>query len=156
LTLLDDNCKRLSNFRGQNERSFRAYLREISFHITVDFLRKKRNFIDIDQIQYCISTKNDYEMVDYGDLEKTIMTLRKELSQRHNYLFKLIYEEELDFAEIAEILNIKLNALHQLKFRMIKNIIKISKRQGLYNELKIFMTDLCGIGIGRPDVISVN
>jgi len=147
LALLDENCKRLKNFRGQNERSFRAYLREISFHITVDFLRKKRNFIDLDQIQYCISAKNDFEKVDYGDLEKTILTLRKELPQRHNYLFKLIYEEELEFSEIAGILKLKLNALHQLKFRMIKNIIKISKKQGLYHDLKIFMTDLCGIGV---------
>lgn len=154
--LLDENCKKLKNFRGQNERSFRAYLREISFHITVDFLRKKRNFIDLDQIQYCISTKNDYERFDYRNLERTISMLREELSQRHNYLFKLIYEEELDFSEIAGILNIKLNALHQLKFRMIKKIIKISKRQGLYNELKIFMTDLFGIGIERSDAISIN
>ena len=33
LALLDKKCRRLRNFRGQNERSFGAYLREISFHI---------------------------------------------------------------------------------------------------------------------------
>jgi RNA polymerase sigma factor (sigma-70 family) len=156
LALLDENCRRLKNFRGQNERSFRAYLREISFHITVDLLREKKNFIDLGQIQYYISTKNDYGRLDYIDLEKIILALRKELPQRYNYLFKLIYEEDLDFSEIAEILDIKLNALHQLKFRMIKNIIKISKKKGLYHELKTYLIDLCCFGISGLDAISMN
>ena len=156
LSLLDDNCRRLRNFRGQNERSFSAYLREISFHTTVDVLRKKKNFIDLEEIQYCISTQNDYERLDYWEFEKIILALREELPKRYNYLFHLIYEEDLDFYKIAGILNIKLNALHQLKFRMIKKIIKISKEKGLYHELKIFMNNLCDIGINRPDTVPMN
>ncbi|MGA1864936.1 MAG: RNA polymerase sigma factor [bacterium] len=156
LAVLDKNCKILKNFKGQNERSFRAYLREISFHTVVDLLRKKKNFIDQGYIQYYISTKNDYERLNYIDLQKIILALRKELPQRYNYLFKLIYEEELNFTEIAKILNIKLNALHQLKFRMIKNIIKISKKKGLYHELETYLLDFSCFSISGPYAISMN
>ena len=67
------------------------------------------------------------------------MIIRDGLSKRYNYLFKLIYEEGLDFLEIAEIMGLKLNAVYQLKFRMIKNIIKKAKQKNLYHEPEIFM-----------------
>ena len=156
LALLDENCRILKNFKGLNDRSFRAYLREISFHTVVDILRKKKKSIDLGHIQYYIFTKNDCERFNYIDLEKIILALRKELPQRYNYLFKLIYEEELNFTEIAKILNIKLNALHQLKFRMIKNIIKISKEKGLYHELKTYLLDFSCLSISGSDAISIN
>ena len=36
LALLDQRCRRLKNFRGINERSFMAYLREVSFHMCIN------------------------------------------------------------------------------------------------------------------------
>jgi RNA polymerase sigma factor (sigma-70 family) len=141
LALLDNDCKRLKNFRGQNEYSFLAYLREISFHITVDFLRKRRNFVDLEKVQNYFPER-DYSMrLDQKDLSEMFSIVSDELPPRHHYLFRLVYKEELDSSEIAEIMNINLNALSQLKFRMMKNIIKIAKRKGLYQELKIFLVD---------------
>jgi len=142
LALLDEDCRRLRNFRGQNEYSFLAYLREITFHITVDFLREQRRFIDLEKIQNCISTNDISTKVDYRDLSSIISKLKDELPERHKYLFKLIYEEDLNSSQIAEIININLNALHQLTFRMVKNIIKIAKKNNLYQELKLFINEL--------------
>ena len=51
LALLDRKCRRLRNFRGTNERSFGAYLREVSFHISIDYIREQTNYIEVKQIQ---------------------------------------------------------------------------------------------------------
>ncbi len=141
LALLDKKCRRLRNFRGQNERSFGAYLREISFHISIDFLREQKNFLGLEQIQYRISDDDKYEGFDRRELKEIILILKEELPQRHKYLFKLVYEEGYDLSEIAEIMELKLNAVHQLKFRMINNLIKIAKKKNLYYELKKFISD---------------
>lgn len=141
VALLDKNCRRLRNFRGKNERSFGAYLREISFHITVDFLREQRNFVELEQIQYRICDDDKNERFDLKELKELIGVLRDELPERHKYLFKLIYKEGLDLSEIADIMNLKLNAVHQLKFRMLNNLAKIAKKKDLYHELKTFISD---------------
>jgi len=139
LALLDEDCRRLRNFRGQNEYSFLAYLREISFHITIDFLRIQRRFIDVEKIQNFISTEDSSTQLDHRDLTQIILKLKDELPERHKYLFKLIYEEDLNPSKIAGLMNINLNALNQLKFRMLKNIIKIAKKKNLYQELSVFI-----------------
>ncbi|MGA1790669.1 MAG: RNA polymerase sigma factor [bacterium] len=156
LALIEDNYKRLRNFRGQNEHSFAAYLRKISFHICVDFLRQQRRFQTLEQIEYKICSKDNYENLDYKYLKEIIGDIKEHLPERHNYLFELIYEEDLDSPEIAEILNIKLNAVHQLKFRMTQNLIKIIKKKNLYEELEIFMRGISAYVINESRVMSIN
>ena len=141
LALIEDGFRRLKNFRGQNEHTFIAYLRKISFNTCVDFLRKRKDLRSLEEIQYCVNAKDNEESLNFRDLREIIRTAREELPERHHYLFKLIYEEGLDLSEIAEILNLKINAVHQLKLRMIKNFIKIIKEKNLYQELRLFLTD---------------
>lgn len=141
LALIEDNFKRLKNFRGQNEPTFASYLRKISFNTCIDFLRERRNLRSLEEIQNCVNAKDSDETLDRKDLREIIRIARDELPERHHYLFKLIYEEDFDLSEISEILNLKLNAVHQLKYRMIKNFIKIIKEKNLYQELNLFLTD---------------
>ncbi|MGA1824299.1 MAG: RNA polymerase sigma factor, partial [bacterium] len=119
VALLDRECRRLRNFRGENERSFVAYLREISFHLTIDFLREQKSFVDLEEIQYRIADDDKYRKIEIKDLKKLINELKEGLSDRHHYLFKLIYEEDLSLSNVAEIMALKINAVHQLKFRMV-------------------------------------
>jgi len=146
LALLDNDCKRLKNFRGKNEYSFLAYLRVISFHMTVDFLRKRKNLVALEKVQNYLPNRDHLMSLDRKDLRDMLTIVSDELPSRHRYLFRLIYEEELDSSEIAEIMNINLNALSQLKFRMMKNLIKTAKKKGLYSELKKFLVNPCLIG----------
>jgi len=139
LALLEEDRKRMRNFRGRSEQSFVAYLREICFHMTIDFLRRQKPLIDLEKIEHCISVRDSYNGMDYRDLKQIIGIIREELPERHRYLFKLMYEEDLASSEIAHIMDINLNALHQLKFRMMKNFVKIAKRKQLYHELKTFI-----------------
>jgi len=131
LALLDNNCRKLENFRGRNEGSFRAYLREITFHITVDFLRKHRKFVNFDQIKDVISDKKSRDRFNYGDLEERIFMLSDRLPERQKFLFKLIVEEGLRQSQIADRMKLKPNAVHQLKHRMINNMITFAKKKHL-------------------------
>ncbi|MGA1842365.1 MAG: RNA polymerase sigma factor [bacterium] len=136
LALLDNDCKRLKVFRNRDEYSFIAYLRVISYNTSIDYLRKQKTLVDLENIQNRVSDNNCNKQFDQRELQNIILMIRKNLSDRHNYLFKLIYEEGFIHSEIAEIMNIKTNTVHQLKFRMIKNIHKIAKNKNLFNILK--------------------
>lgn len=137
LNLLDKDCQRLKNFRGKNERSFCAYLREICFNMSIDFLRQQRNFIKFENIQYKISEEDNFKELDKKDATEVISSLVKDLPIRQRYLFNLIYEEGLDLKHISKNMNLKLNAIHQLKYRMINNLIKIAKKKNLFHEVLI-------------------
>ncbi|MGA1865302.1 MAG: RNA polymerase sigma factor [bacterium] len=140
-TLLDKDCKELKNFQGENEYSFWAFLREISFRVTLDFLKVKKSIIDQNKKRSC-SQKRDHSLrLNKNDLPDILSNINEELHPRYQYLFRLIYEEGLGPSEVAEIMNINLNALGKLKSNMLKNIIKVSKKKGLYPELKLFLVN---------------
>jgi RNA polymerase sigma factor (sigma-70 family) len=143
------------NFRGSSEQSFVAYLREICFHMTIDFLRRQEPNIGLEKVQYCISVQDTNNRMDHHDLTRIIGIISEELPKRHRYLFKLMYEEDLPSSEISDIMGINLNALHQLKFRMMKNIVRIAERKQLYYDLKTFVHQQPLIMFGLNEIESV-
>ena len=138
LNLLDKECKSLRSFNGQNEQSFLAYLRTISFNTSVDYLRNVKHFVDFDKVDYQIRIEDRFKKIQLKDLREIIQIIKKNLSERHSFLFEMIYEKDLNLSEISEIMDINSNAVHQLKHRMMKNIIKIVRRKDLYEALKTF------------------
>jgi len=129
LTLIDDDCRRLSNFRGNNERSFLAYLRTISFHVAVDYLMEWDSFIDFDAVQDVLPARNRSRQLEWKEMRSLVSMLRNDLPARHNRMFGLLYEEDLNQTEIAHIMDLQPNAVHQLKYRMIRNFIRIAKNK---------------------------
>lgn len=140
-SLLESDCRRLQNFRGTNEKSFTAYLREICFHNTVDFLRERKPFINIEDVPETCSYDAGFNNLEIKQLRSIIEKLKKELNPRHQLFFKLLFEEELSSEEISRIMKLKLNAIHQLKFRLVNKLIQIAKKKNLYQDLEIFIRD---------------
>jgi len=143
LALLDHDCQRLKNFKGENEYTFIAYLRAICFHMTIDFLREQKRFVRLEDMHSHASDHDHDDALDQKDLKALISTLKDHLSDRHRYLFKLIYEEEWEMPEVAKIMHLTLNAAHQLKFRMIGQLIKIAKEKDLYHHIAGSMQLAC-------------
>lgn len=143
LSLLDKNCKSLRNFHGQYEHSLLAYLRTISFNTTIDYLRAVNYFVDFDKVGYQIGTETRFKKIHLKDLREIIEIIKDNLPERHSRLFEMLYEKDLNQSEISEIMDLKSNAVHQLKHRMMKNVIKIAKRKNLYHDLKTFKLDSC-------------
>lgn len=140
-SLLENDCRRLQNFRGTNEKSFTAYLREICFHNTVDFLRERKAFLNIEDVPESASYDLGYNNLETKQLQDIIEKLKKDLNSRHKLFFKLLFEEELSSEEIGRIMHLKLNAIHQLKFRLVNKLIQIAKKKNLYQDLEIFIRD---------------
>ena len=134
LALLEKDCKKLKEFRGQNERSFRAYLREITFHMTIDFLRKQRHFVNIEKVQGVIPDKRNKERLYIKELEEMIVALSAKLPKRQRFLFNLMFKEGLGQSQIAHLMELKLNAVHQLRHRMINNMIKFVREKHLVGD----------------------
>jgi len=140
-SLLENDCRRLQNFRGTSEKSFTAYLREICFHNTVDFLRERKSFLNIEDVPESSSYDAGFNKLEIKQLRSIIEKLKKELNPRHQLFFKLLFEEELSSEEISRIMHLKLNAIHQLKFRLVNKLIQIAKKKNLYQDLEIFIRD---------------
>lgn len=141
LILLDKNCKSLKNFHGQNERSFLAYLRTISFNTSIDYLRAMSHSVDFDTVRNQIEAGNRFNRLHLKDLRELIEIIKDGLPERHSRLFEMLYEKDLNQSEISEIMDLNSNAVHQLKHRMMKNVIKIAKRKDLYADLKALAID---------------
>ena len=143
LNLLDKECKSLRSFNGQNEQSFLAYLRTISFNTSVDYLRTVKHFVDFDKVDYQIGMEDRFKKIHLKDLREIIQIIKENLPERHSFLFEMIYEKDLNQSEISEIMDLNSNAVHQLKHRMMKNIIKIVRKKDLYEALQTFNMDFC-------------
>lgn len=145
LELLNEDCKRLRDFRRKEERSFPAYLRMMCFRIIARFINERESFVALGNVRQIIPEKGNSGKADSMDLKEIILILKKNLPKRYLYLFKLIYEEGLDFDEIAEIMNMKLKEVYQLKIQMIKDIQRIAKEKRLYSRLKLSLADAPGV-----------
>lgn len=141
-SLLENDCRRLKNFRGSTEKSFAAYLREICFHNTVDFLREKKPMVDIEAVPEASSHELGYGKLELQQLRDIIKRLKGELNPRHQLFFTLLFEEEMSSEEISRIMKLKLNAIHQLKFRLISKLIQIAQKKNVYKELEKFIRDV--------------
>ena len=145
LELLNEDCKRLKDFRRKEGNSFLAYLRMICFRIIARYINERESFVAMGDVGQIIPEKGDYGGGESMDLKEIILILKENLPKRYLYLFKLIYEEGLDFDEIAELLNMKLKSVYQLKIEMIKNIQRIAKQKRLYSSLKLSLAGTPGV-----------
>lgn len=128
LALLEGDCKRLRNFRGDNERTFLAYLRVICFNLSIDFLREQKDHVMFEKICYNTPAKDHFRVIETRHIKEAVYLLVKDLPERQRHLFKLMYRDELNTKEIAEIMKLKINALYQLKFRMENNLFRLVKK----------------------------
>jgi len=145
LELLNEDCKRLRDFRRKEEGSFLAYLRMICFRIIARYINERESFVASVNVGQITPEKGNSGGADSIDLREIILILKENLPKRYIYLFKLIYEEGLDFDEIAELMNMKLKAVYQLKTQMIENIQRIAKQKRLYSSLKLSLAGAHGV-----------
>ncbi|MGA1826234.1 MAG: RNA polymerase sigma factor [bacterium] len=139
VTLLEKDCRKLKNFKGDNEYSFLAYLKKMCVHCTIDYLRGQKTHIELETRNYYLAEKrqdtNAINKIDQENLRNMLFSIKDDLPARHQFVFSLMYEE-WRLKEIAQTMNLTLNAAHQLKFRVMNNIIKIAKKNNIYKQLK--------------------
>lgn len=143
LALLEDDCRRLRAYRGENGCSVRSWVRIITIRRCLDALRKRRRFVSLD-------ARDDDEgprapvLADDGpdplqallaqaDAERRaqLETLTEGLSERDRLLLEMIYVRKMSADAIAATLRIKKGALYTRKTRLIKRLRALAVEAGL-------------------------
>ncbi len=107
--LLDNDHKLLRNYDSAKA-SLSTYLGTIAKNQTIDYLRKKRNFVPFSEQ---LSTEEQEREL---DLPKRLLSPREEL------ILKLFFEKEMDTKEIAHFLHITPQTVRSMKHKAIQKL----------------------------------
>ncbi len=125
---------------------FSSWLMRIASNNCIDFLRKRK----IETISYSQSLQksddddlffqipsnelNPYEKIESTEQRNIIFSLIEQLPQNYRQIILLRFQQELDYNEIAKILNIPIGTVKATLFRAKKMIsILLKKKQKLLN-----------------------
>ena len=124
----------------REERSFRGWLRRITKHRICDHLREKakneavaRLYSDPDHLNIPIPCPTIPELDDLADpeeeageqrvlLRQVLKRIRPEFREKSWEVFHLLFDAEKDSSEVAEMLNMKADAVRQIRSRILKRI----------------------------------
>jgi len=135
LALIEHNCRKLRQFQGKCK--FSSWLHIVTVHLTIDYLRKKQEPLQLDDgIDETIPNGNPLPdvLIEIKEQKMILEKIKKDLTSRERLFAKLCYDLELPTAEIVRILNITENNVYQLKNRVREKMKKIVGRY--YKNLK--------------------
>ncbi len=143
LALLEDDCRRLRAYRGENGCSVRSWVRIITIRRCLDALRKRRRFVSLDAggddeaPRAPVLTDDGPDplqaLLAQADAERRaqLETLTEGLSERDRLLLEMIYVRKMSADAIAATLRIKKGALYTRKTRLIKRLRALAVEAGL-------------------------
>jgi RNA polymerase sigma factor (sigma-70 family) len=149
LRLLDRNCKKLRQFRGDNGCSLHSWVRMIAVRTVLDQLRKKgvdamtwrKNCSTLDRIP-------ELKAHDVGYIEKTeenqknrlIQKALTQLTDRDRLCLKLHFVHGLSPAEASEIMNTSVENTYNIKHRAVQRlkaqVVILQKREAWSDSVK--------------------
>jgi RNA polymerase sigma-70 factor (ECF subfamily) len=139
LSLYKSNFKKLRQFKGKNNCSLASWLRMIASRTAIDFMRSHKSHISvesapIDENDPIDTLSNGRELPDKSierlEWYQLLRRLIEALSPKDRYLFELWVNQELPDKEIAQILNLSIEAIYMRKNRLkekLKTIINKKK-----------------------------
>jgi RNA polymerase sigma factor (sigma-70 family) len=139
LSLYGNNFKKLRQFKGKNNCSLASWLRMITSRTAIDFMRSHKSHVPLksasaDEDDMTDTLSNGRELPDKSierlEWYQLLRGLIKGLSPKDRYLFELWVNQELADKEIAQILNLSIDAVYMRKNRLkekLKTIITKKK-----------------------------
>jgi RNA polymerase sigma factor (sigma-70 family) len=132
LSLIEDNCKKLRQFRWRC--SLSSWLHVIAARVTIDYLRKQSTGLSLngetdDEIPLKDKLTNGNplpdEMLEHKEEKVIFEQIKKGLTKRELIFLELYYSRELSPIEISRILNTTENNVYQLKNLVRKKMKKV-------------------------------
>jgi RNA polymerase sigma-70 factor (ECF subfamily) len=122
VSVLQDNCRKLSQFRGDGGCTLASWLRVVASRLTIDFLRKQRPLEG--EVTETIASDQRGAPDLMLDQEQANMLSRaiESLSSRDQLIIELTYHQGLPPQEIASILKISVGALYTQKSRILDKL----------------------------------
>ena len=135
LSLIDDNCKKLRQFKEKCRLS--SWLHIIAVRVTIDFLRKQSvppslNGKTTEEISLREGVTNGNplpdSLIELKEEKKIFQEIKKALTSKERLFVELCYSHELSPTKIAGILNTTENNVYQLKSRVREKMRKIAEQ----------------------------
>ena len=135
LSMIEDNCKKLRQFRGKC--SLSSWLHLIAVRVTIDFLRKQSEPLSLNgETGPHGSPKEEIpngdplpdQMIELKDEKRLFEEIKQGLTAKERFFLELYYSRELPTARIAKILNTTENNVYQLKNRIREKMKKMAGR----------------------------
>jgi len=136
--LIKDNYKKLSTYRAKNGCSLASWLRQVTINFTIDYLRKLKPMVSIDQETEEGSSladtlkdlsKDAAEFINDKERRKTLQECIKLLETSEKYFLELFLNQRLNLEEIKEHLKINRGALDMRKARIFQKLKDCFKKK---------------------------
>ena len=139
LSLVKDNFKKLKSFKAKNNCSFASWLRQVVINATIDYIRKLKPVVSLDE--------ENEEKVSLQDIlpddspfvrdtiiqEEVLLDLTDCISRLDNddkYFLELHMQRDLSLEEIKDLLRVSRGAVDMRKSRLIEKLRECFKSKG--------------------------
>jgi RNA polymerase sigma factor (sigma-70 family) len=138
-SLIKDNYRKLSTYKGKNGCSLASWLRQVTINFTIDYLRKLKPNLSLDAQNEDGFTLGDtlrdlsagaIEFLNDQDRRKTLQECIGLLESDEQYFLELLLNQELELDEIKEYLKINRGTADMRKSRILQKLQDCFKKKG--------------------------
>lgn len=138
-SLIKDNYKKLSTFKGKNGCSLASWLRQVTINFTVDYLRKLKSVQSLDaqdEDGFSLadtlkdSSAGAVDFLNDQDKRKTLQECISLLESEEQYFLELFLNQGLNLEEIKDYLKINRGAVDMRKGRIFVKLQDCFKKKG--------------------------
>jgi len=131
VSLLQNECKKLRQFRGVHGCTLSSWIRIVATRLTIDFVRKQG--LPSREVASAISQHSPHpaERLINEEQERLLNQAIQLLSARDRILLDLCYRQMLASDEVAELLKTSVNAVYAQKSRVLEKIREVLRRSGV-------------------------
>lgn len=132
LSLIQDDFKKLRQFRGDRGCSLASWLRVVAARLTIDFLRKQKTTVNATDTDTIKSNQPDPPGSLIDDEEERLLSQAVQaLPPRDRLFVDLHFRQALPPEEIAAILKVSVSAVYTQKSRILDKLRETLKKNGL-------------------------
>lgn len=125
ISILQNNCRKLRQFRGDRGCTLASWLRVVAARLTIDYLRRQRP-ADAEVTDAIASDQPDApSALAAREEEQSLTAALESLSARDRLIIELTYRRSLGAEEIAAILKTSVGAFYTQKSRVLDKLREV-------------------------------
>lgn len=138
-SLIKDNCKKLKSFKAKNGCSLATWLRQVTINFTIDYLRKVRPAVSLDEEREDGSSLKDIladsapDIPDTLHQEERLKTLKEcidKLNQNDKFFMELHIYRGLNLERLKGFFKISRGAIDMWKSRLLDKLRECFRNKG--------------------------
>jgi RNA polymerase sigma factor (sigma-70 family) len=141
--LIKDDFRRLKSFQAKNGCSLASWLRQVTINFTIDYLRKLKPAISLDEENEegfslkDIVTDNSLPVSEKANQEELSMHLAEcieALEVKDKYFIRLHFDRGIKLEALREYFKVTRGAIDMCKARILDRLRQCFKRKGLFSD----------------------